>query len=96
MTCMHGRVSAVRCDDCAAGRPFPLVIERLPSGAGRIRGWVDGKSVAVVTHRAADGQGDQGPWTNRYASQRAAMNAVTGISLYVNLELVSAELEMRP
>lgn len=70
-----------------------LIVERVGDrGAARIPGWVDGKSKAVITWKGTDGDDGDGPFTKEYTTEREAMESLSSIELYVNLELISAEL----
>lgn len=71
-----------------------LIVERLDAlgaGAARIPGWASGHSLAVISWRGLDG-GGQGPFTREYTSMTGAVQAMSDIDHYVNLELVSARL----
>jgi hypothetical protein len=70
-----------------------LRVTRLGRGSAAIPGWVDGRTLAVITHRGLDGPEDKrGPYTREYSSMVEAMQAMGSIEMYVNLALVSARM----
>ena len=62
---------------------------RTPGECYPIPGWVDGRSRAVITWKGTDGPET---FTRTVASESETLGLLGSIELYINVELVSAEL----
>lgn len=69
-----------------------IKITRYANGAGMIEGWVDGHTTATVRWKGTE---DAEVYTRTITSEREALGLLGSIEHYVNLELVSAAMDVR-
>lgn len=108
---MNSQRAEVAEDDHQAAEGTPIELTGTHEHGMNVVGWIDGKTVAVITWegwdvgtdltlRPAPGWEDGRPagvrtYTRTVTSEREALNALGSIDHYVNLRLVSAVLVTR-